>query len=111
MKYREVYEIMAQIKLKEGADPIGVAKALAEQGITMGQRLANGSYVVFINRKRWLCMQFPELVAVYKIDRVFWKTVKKRNKTDDPVSKAEIEAHMAWLKSEEERIMGKEEER
>ena len=60
------------------------------------------------NSLKMACMQFPELVSVYKIDRAFWKTVRKRSKTDDPVSKAEIEAHMAWLKAEEERIMGKE---
>ena len=62
---------MAIITLKPGADPLEVSKMLREQGITMGQRLSDGRYAVFINPRKWLCMQYPELKSLYEEDRAF----------------------------------------
>ena len=74
---------MATMKLNKEADPLQVAEALRSAGITVGQRLEDGRVVVFINRRKWLCMQYPELIPIYEDDRMFWKSVRKRTRNGD----------------------------
>ena len=81
---------MATIKLKPGADPLQVSAELRKIGITMGQRLPDGRVVAFINRTKWLCMQYPELIPLYDEDRAFWKDVRKRTRNGEDVPREEI---------------------
>ena len=86
---------MAIIQLKKNADMEEVQKALQELGITKGQRLDGGRMVVYINRRRWLCMQYPALEPLYAADRAFWKEVRRRTRNGEAVPQEEIEAHTA----------------
>ena len=45
---------MATIQLKNDADPEEVSAALQSQGITMGQQLEDGRYVVYVNQENFL---------------------------------------------------------
>ena len=42
---------MATIQLKNDANPEEVSAALQAQGITMGQQLEDGRYVVYVNQE------------------------------------------------------------
>lgn len=84
---------MAVIRLKVGADPAQVAEELRASGITMGQRLPDGRYVAYVDRKKWLCIQYPELAALYAEDREFWRDVRRRQRRGEDVDQAEIYAH------------------
>ena len=96
---------MAVIRLKAGVDPAQVAGELREAGITLGQRLADGRYVAYIDRKRWLCMQYPELAALYAEDREFWRDVRRRTRRGEDVDHAEIYAHAKYFNQEFDAIV------
>ena len=95
------------MKLNKEADPLQVAEALRSAGITVGQRLEDGRVVVFINRRKWLCMQYPELIPIYEDDRMFWKSVRKRTRNGEEVSKEEIEAHAKEFNERFNKVMEK----
>ena len=102
---------MARIILKEGANRDEVAAKLREVGITMKQRLADGSYVAFINRDKWLLMQYPDLAPLFAEDRAFWKAVRKRTRNGETVPQTEIEAHAKEYNRQFELIISKYENR
>ena len=102
---------MATITLKEGVDPLQVAEELKQAGVTMGQRLPNGRYVVFINKRKWLIMCYPALEDLYHEDREFWRNVRRRTRNGEDVPREEIEAHAAYFKQEEQRIIDSYEKR
>ena len=96
---------MAIIRLKAGADPAQVAGELREAGITMGQRLADGRYVAYVDRKKWLCAQYPELAELYAEDREFWRGVRRRTRGGEDVDQAEIYAHGKYFNERFDEIL------
>ena len=102
---------MATITLKPGTDPLAVAEELRNVGITMGQKLPNGQYVIFISNRKWMIMQFPALTNLYQEDRAFWRNVRKRTRNGEDVPREEIAAHAAYFKQEEQRIIDSYEKR
>ena len=102
---------MARIILKPGADPLQVAEDLRKVGITMKQRLPDGSYVAFISSRKWLCMQYPDLIPLYEEDRDFWKSVRARARNGEDVPQEEIYAHGLWFNEQFDKIMSKYENR
>ena len=98
---------MATIVLKQGADPLQVAEDLRKAGITKGQMLQDGKMVAYINRRKWLCGLYPELIPLYEEDRAFWKSVRKRNRQGEEVDSAEIYAHSKYFNQRFDEIMKK----
>ena len=96
---------MAKLTVKPGADALAVAEELRKVGITMGRRLPDGQYVVFISPRKWMLMQYPALADLYREDRAFWKAVRKRTRNGEEVPRDEIEAHTTYFKQEEKRII------
>ena len=91
---------MARITLKEGADPLKIGEELAQAGITMGRRLPDGRYVAYVNKRIWLCQQYPELIPVYQEDRAFWRNVRKRCRNGEDVPREELQAHAKKFKEQ-----------
>lgn len=98
---------MATIVLKQGADPLQVAEDLQKAGITKGQMLPDGRMVVYINRRKWLCSLYPELIPLYEEDRAFWKEVRRRTRQGEDVPQREIEAHAKYFNQQFNAIMDK----
>ena len=96
---------MATITLKPGTDLELVKAELEKAGITVGQRLPDGRIVAFINSRKWLCMQFPELIPLYREDRAFWKAVRKRTRNGEDVPKSELEAHTKHFNEQFDKII------
>ena len=96
--------------MKEGADPLQVAEELRSCGVTVGRRTDDG-FVCWIDRKKWLCRLYPELVPLYQEDRRFWKEIRKRRRNGESVSDAEIEAHAKEFNKQFDAIMSKYERR
>ena len=84
---------MAKVTLQPGADLLQVTKVLNDMGITVGQKLPDGKFVAYINRRKWLGMLYPDLIPLFQEDRRFWKTVRQRTKAGEVVSQSELEAH------------------
>ena len=98
---------MAQIYVKEGTDMSAVAAALWSEGIQLGRRLSDGSYVAYIHRRRWMCIQYPDLAPLYEEDRAFWKSVRKRTRQGEHVPMEEIETHAKQFNEQEKAIIAK----
>ena len=99
---------MATITLKPDADPLQIASDLQQCGITLGQKLPDGRYVAYVNKRIWLCQQYPELIPVYQEDRAFWRNVRKRYRNGEDVPKEELQAHAKHFKDQLERIVNSE---
>ena len=98
---------MATIVLKPDADPLQVADDLRKSGIVLHRRLSDNSYVAFVPGRKWLCMQYPELIPLYKEDQAFWKSVRKRNRQGEEVDPEEIYAHGKYFNQRFDEIMKK----
>ena len=96
---------MGKMKLKPGADPLEVAEDLRKVGVTKGQKLPDGQYVIYITERKWMLMLYPALKDLYNEDRAFWKTVRKRTRNGEDVPQEEIKAHAEYFKQEEQRII------
>ena len=98
---------MAVILLKPNADPLQVADDLRKSGIVLHRRLSDNRYVAFVPGRKWLCSQYPELIPLYEEDRVFWKSVRKRNRQGEEVDSSEIYAHGKYFNQRFDEIMKK----
>ena len=96
---------MAIIILSKEADPLKVAEELRKIGITMRQKVSEGRYVVWLNKRQWFVSRYPDLAAVYAADRDFWRSVRKRKRNGETVTEDELRTHANWLKNEEKRII------
>ena len=96
---------MATVRLKAGADPAQVARSLAEKGITLGRKLAEGRYVIYVNNRTYMCTRYPALIPLYQEDRRFWKSVRKRYAAGEEVARSEIEAHYKQFKEKYDQII------
>ena len=78
---------------------------LEQLGVTKGQRLPDNRLVIYINRRKWMCMLYPDLAPLYAEDRAFWRSVHKRTRAGETVPQAEIEAHAKYFNEQEKIII------
>ena len=73
---------MAKMTLKRGADIDRVREELRQKGIVVSQRMPDGSYSVFVNKRRWRYLiadpkEQERMAAASDRERRYWKRVKK----------------------------------
>ena len=102
---------MAIMYLNPDADLHQVQKDLQRQGYVVGQRLADGVYVVYAHRRKWMALLYPDLATLYEQDREFWKRVRRRKRNGEDISPDEIQAHAEQFKQQEKEIIDRYERR
>ena len=84
---------MAKVYPKKNADPLQVNEEIERMGLTRGQRLPDGSRVVYYNPRKQLAALYPELVPLFQDERRFWKQVRKRTRNGEDVPESELKAY------------------